>query len=72
VTTESTVREAIARRKPGDEVSIVFERRGGERVTSTLRLVADPRVDVVTAEEAGRMPTSAQRAFRKAWLGSER
>ena len=72
VTTESTVREAIARRKPGDEVSIVFERRGGERVTSTLRLVADPRVEVVTAEEAGRMPTSAQRAFRKAWLGSER
>jgi predicted metalloprotease with PDZ domain len=72
VTTESTVREAIARRKPGDEVSIVFERRGGERVTSTLRLVADPRVEVITTEEAGRMPTSAQRAFRKAWFGSER
>jgi predicted metalloprotease with PDZ domain len=72
VTTESTVREAIARRKPGDEVSIVFERRGGERVTSTLRLVADPRVEVITTEEAGRMPTGAQRAFRKAWFGSER
>ena len=72
VTTESTVREAIARRKPGDEVSIVFERRGGERVTSKMRLVADPRVEIVTAEEAGRMPTAAQRAFRKAWFGSER
>jgi predicted metalloprotease with PDZ domain len=72
VTTESTVREAIARRKPGDEVSIVFERRGGERVTSTMRLIPDPRVEIVTVEEAGRMPTGAQRAFRKAWFGSER
>jgi predicted metalloprotease with PDZ domain len=71
VTTESTVREAVARRKPGDEVSIVFERRGGERVTSTLRLVPDPRVEVVTIEETGRMPSGAQRAFRRAWLGSE-
>jgi predicted metalloprotease with PDZ domain len=70
--TESTVREAIARRKPGDEVSIVYERRGGERVTSALRLVADPRVEIVPIEETGRMPSGAQRAFRKAWFGSER
>jgi len=72
VTTESTVREAIARRKPGDEVSIVFERRGGERVSATLKLVADPRVEIVTVEETGRMPNAAQRAFRKVWFGSER
>jgi hypothetical protein len=66
------VREAIARRKPGDDVPIVFERRGGERVTAMLRLVADPRVEVVTAEEAGRTLTAAQRDFRRAWLGPER
>jgi predicted metalloprotease with PDZ domain len=72
VTTESTVREAIARRKPGDEVPIVFERRGGERVTARLKLVADPRVEIVTVEETGKMPSSAQRTFRRAWLGSER
>ena len=72
VTTESTVREALARRKPGDEVSLVFERRGGERVTAMLKLVADPRVEIVTIEETGRMPSAAQRAFRKAWFGSER
>jgi predicted metalloprotease with PDZ domain len=72
VTTESTVREAIARRKPGDEVSIVFERRGGERVTAMLKLVADPRVEIVTIEETGRMPTGAQRTFRRNWFGSER
>jgi len=72
VTTESTVREAIARRKPGDEVSIVFERRGGERVTAMLKLVADPRVEIVTIEETGKMPTGAQRTFRRNWFGSER
>jgi predicted metalloprotease with PDZ domain len=72
VTTESTVREAIARRKPGDEVPIVFERRGGERVTARLRLVADPRVEIVTVEETGKALTTAQRNFRRAWLGSER
>ena len=72
VTTESTVREAIARRKPGDEVPIVFERRGGERVTARLRLVADPRVEIVTVEETGKTLSAAQRNFRRAWLGSER
>ena len=72
VTTESTVREGIARRKPGDEVPIVFERRGGERVTAILRLVADPRVEIVTVEETGKAPSAAQRNFRRAWLGSDR
>jgi S1-C subfamily serine protease len=72
VTTEAMVREAIGRRKPGDTVAIDFERRGGERVTSTLHLVADPRVEAVTFEEAGRPLTEAHRRFRRAWLGSDR
>jgi hypothetical protein len=37
-----------------------------------LRLVADPRIEIVTVEETGKMPNTAQRAFRRAWLGSER
>jgi predicted metalloprotease with PDZ domain len=72
VTSESTVREAIARRKPGDELAIVFERRGGERVAATLRLVPDPRVEIVAVEEIGRTPSVAQRSFRRDWLGSDR
>jgi hypothetical protein len=50
----------------------VFERRGGERVTARLRLVADPRVEIVTVEETGKTLNAAQRNFRRAWLGSER
>ena len=58
---------AIRERKPGDTVPIVFERRG-QRVTGTLRLVADPRVEIVTVEQAGRQPSVEQRRLRDAWL----
>jgi hypothetical protein len=47
----------------------VFERRGA-RVTSVIRLVPDPRVELVTAEETGQTLTDAQRRFRAAWLNS--
>jgi predicted metalloprotease with PDZ domain len=59
----------IRERKPGDEVPVAFERRG-QRVSGTLRLVADPSVEVVTAERAGRPLTAEQRRFRDAWLSS--
>ena len=72
ITSEAAAREAIARRKPGEEVAIDYQRRGGERATATMRLVADPRVDIVTFEEAGRPLSEAHRRFRRAWLGSER
>ncbi len=71
VASESAVREAITRRKPGEDVTLVFERRG-QPVTATLRLIADPRVEIVVAEDAGRTLTDAQRRFRRAWLGSDR
>jgi predicted metalloprotease with PDZ domain len=69
VRSATDVDRAIRARRPGDEVPIVFERRG-QRVSASLRLVADPRVEVMTAERAGRQPTSDQRRLRDAWLGS--
>jgi predicted metalloprotease with PDZ domain len=60
---------AIRECKPGDAVPIVFERRG-QRITGTLGLVADPRVEIVTAEQAGRQLTAEQRRFRDGWLSS--
>ena len=59
----------IRTRKPGDEVPLVFERRG-QRITAMLRLVQDPRLEIVRAEDIGRPMTDAQRRFRDAWLGS--
>jgi predicted metalloprotease with PDZ domain len=60
---------AVRRGRPGDSLPIVFERRG-QRVSSTLRLVADPRMELVPAERIGRMLTPAQRQFRSQWLSS--
>lgn len=59
----------LSGRKQGDEVPLIFVQRGRERRT-TLRLAADPRVEVVPMELAGEAPSEAQRAFRRAWLGS--
>jgi predicted metalloprotease with PDZ domain len=56
--------------KPGDAVPVVFERRG-HQVTGTLRVVADPRTDIVPAEQAGETFTPMQRQFRTEWLGSQ-
>ena len=58
---------AIRTRRPGTEVPITFERRG-QRITATLRLIEDPRQELVPAEAAGQSLTDAQRRFREAWL----
>ena len=59
----------VGSRAPGDEVSFVVRQRGRE-VRTTLRLKADPRVEVVPLERDGETPSEAQRAFREAWLRS--
>ena len=69
VTSEAELRKRIGQGKPGDELSISFERRG-ERVSSTIRLAADPRREVVPIEDTGQPLTAAQKRFRDAWLGS--
>jgi predicted metalloprotease with PDZ domain len=60
----------LAGRKPGDRVTMVFESRG-QRVESEVTLEADPRLEAVLFEEAGREVTEAIREFRAAWLGSK-
>ena len=69
VRTVEDVERTIASRKPGDQVPLVFERRGS-RVNATLRLVADPRVEVITVERAGGVLTAEQRRLREGWLSS--
>jgi predicted metalloprotease with PDZ domain len=69
VTTPDDFERAIRQRKPGEAISVVFLRRG-KQVSSTLRLVEDPRQEIVTSEAAGRPLSEAQRRFREAWLKS--
>ena len=60
---------ALAAKRPGDEIVLTWRGRTGER-RATVRLLADPRVEVRAFEEAGRTPTAEQLAFRESWLKS--
>jgi predicted metalloprotease with PDZ domain len=67
VTTAAELERAIATRRPGDPLPIVYERRG-ERVTSAMTLVEDPHRELVAVEDAGQTLTDVQRRFRDRWL----
>jgi len=64
------VAAALARKKPGDTVSIVFVDRAGASRTGRVTLGEDPHLEVVPAEQGGAL-TPAQRAFRDRWLGAK-
>ena len=69
IRSEGDWRSLLGAHAPGDEVPLVLRQRGRE-VRTTLRLSADPSVEVVLLEQAGETSSEAQRAFREAWLRS--
>jgi predicted metalloprotease with PDZ domain len=69
VSASGDIDRALTTRKPGDSLQVVYDRRG-ERITSILKLVEDPSLELVPAEEAGQALTDAQRKFRDWWLAS--
>ena len=55
----------------GATLNITYLHRGlGQSKTAAVRVIADPRLEVVPTEQAGGMLTPAQRQFRNAWLSS--
>ena len=64
--------EAFGSRKPGDTVAVAFKRRDGAAQTTKIVLKEDPALEAVLLEDTGGTPTAAQKAFRDAWLGSQR
>jgi hypothetical protein len=54
----------LRRRKPGDTIPIVFERRGA-LVSGSLALRSDPALDVAPAERAGGRSPRAARVPRR-------
>jgi predicted metalloprotease with PDZ domain len=71
LSSQQTLEETLAKHKPGASVPIRFVRRSGETVTGTLVLDEDPRIEVVTVEQAGGTPTAAQKQFRTEWLSAK-
>jgi predicted metalloprotease with PDZ domain len=69
VAATADIDRALMTRKPGDSLQIVYERRG-ERITSVLKLIENPTLELVPAEDAGQTLTEVQRKFREAWLSS--
>jgi predicted metalloprotease with PDZ domain len=67
VTSADSLREALRSRSAGDEVRLTFTRRSGERVTATVTLEQNPRIELVLIERAGGALTDAQRAIRDTW-----
>jgi len=62
---------AIRATAPGNTVTVTYLHRGrGQPLTATIRTVADPTLEVVPAEQAGRALSDAQRRFRDGWLSS--
>ena len=62
--------DVLSRHQPGDTVSVSFGSQG-KVATASLRLGSNPRIEVITFEEAGRPVTPAIRVFRAGGLGSK-
>lgn len=58
----------LRRHKPGDALTLQYTDRAGVARTTTIALAANPQLEIVPAESAGRTLTAAQTAFRTAWL----
>ena len=59
-------------RKPGDRVALEVKHRGGVTGKGTLTFGTDPARQAVLNETGGKPLTAEQKAFRAAWLGSQR
>jgi len=66
ISSEEEANAAILRHKPGDKVSFAYVDHNGASKQATMTLVENPHLEVVEAPNV----TTAQRAFRDAWLGS--
>jgi len=65
------VQAAIRAATPGSTLSVTYLHRGqGQPKTAVIRVIADPRLEVVPVEQASQTLTPAQRQFRDAWLRS--
>lgn len=69
VTTDAEYRDAVRALAPGSAVRLAWVGRIGP-TTADVTVRANPRVEVVPMEAAGQTPSSAQLAFRRAWLSS--
>ncbi len=64
---DSVLQALRAAHRPGDTIGVEYQSRGVDR-TARVVLTEDPRLEVVTYEDAGRPLSPQARQFREAWL----
>ena len=62
--------DIIAGKNIGDKITVNYKDRAGEHQT-TITLEENPTLEIVTFENAGKMLTKEQEAFRANWLSSK-
>jgi predicted metalloprotease with PDZ domain len=67
---EADWQDALSRLTPGETTTVRYVQRG-RTVEAPLTVAADPALEIVRGETAGRPPTPAQLAFRNRWLGPD-
>jgi predicted metalloprotease with PDZ domain len=60
----------LSKKRPGESATLTLQRRGGQTVSTTITLQANPALTVIDVESAGAALTEGQKTFRSAWLGS--
>ena len=60
----------LATHKPGEHVTLIYERHG-QRATTTVNVDEDPRRELLPVEQAGGSLTADQRRFRETWLSPQ-
>ena len=66
----TALEQILSRHKPGETIPIHYVRRSGETVNGTVKLDADPRIEIVPVERAGGALTPEQKKFRDEWLNT--
>ena len=71
ITAPEDIGKIVANHKAGEQIALVFRRRGGQEVSTTVTLVESNRFELVPVESTGTTLTPEQQQFRAAWLGSK-
>ena len=69
-TADSIVGAVLAAHHPGDAIPVAYRSRG-MRKQGTITLAADPQLELVTYEQAGRPVTDSMGALRHQWLDGQ-
>jgi len=65
------VEAAITGARAGTTLNLTYLHRGlGPPKIAEIRVIADPRLEVIPAEQTDQTLTAAQRQFRESWLRS--